>query len=52
MTPQVNTALVAQTVQPHHDPHAEHHAMMPGMVMPQTDDNIWDNVLAATRSWY
>lgn len=49
MTPQVNTALVPQTGHQQHDPHAEHHAMMPGMVMPQTDDSVWDHVLAAAR---
>lgn len=50
MTPQVNTALLPQTGHQHHDAHAEHHAMMPGMVMPQTDDSTWDHVLSAARA--
>lgn len=50
LTPQVNTALAPQTGHPHHDPHAEHHAMMPGMAMPETDNNAWDRVLNAART--
>ena len=50
MTPQVNTALTPHTGHQHADPHAEHHAMMPGMVMPETDDSHWDKVLHAART--
>ncbi|MCP2003433.1 putative iron-regulated membrane protein [Buttiauxella sp. JUb87] len=50
MTPQVNTALTPQTGHPHIDSHAEHHAMMKGMVMPETDDSNWDEVLRAARA--
>ena len=50
MTPQVNTALTPQTGHQHHDPHAEHHAMMPGMVMPAAADESWDRVLHAARA--
>lgn len=50
MTPQINTALIPQTSQQHADPHAEHHAMMPGMVMPETNDSHWDKVLHAARA--
>ncbi len=49
MTPQVNTALTPQTGHQRHDPHAEHHAMMPGMVMPAAADESWDRVLHAAR---
>lgn len=50
MTPQVNTALAPQTGHQQHDPHAEHHAMMPGMVMPTAADESWDRVLLAARA--
>lgn len=51
MTPQVNTALTPQSGHQHHDPHAEHHAMMPGMAMPPAVDNdTWDGVLRAARA--
>lgn len=50
MTPQVNTALTPQTGHQRHDPHAEHHAMMPGMVMPVAADESWDRVLHAARA--
>ncbi len=50
MTPQVNTALTPQTGHQQHDPHAEHHAMMPGMAMPAAADESWDRVLHAARA--
>ncbi len=50
MTPQVNTALTPQTGHQHHDPHAEHHGMMTGMVMPAAADESWDRVLNAART--
>ncbi|HKN03564.1 MAG TPA: PepSY-associated TM helix domain-containing protein [Buttiauxella sp.] len=50
MTPQVNTSLAPQNGHQHHDPHAEHHAMMPGMVMPTAADESWDRVLLAARA--
>jgi uncharacterized iron-regulated membrane protein len=50
MTPQVKTSLAPQTGHQHHDPHAEHHGMMPGMVMPDAADDSWDRVLLAARA--
>lgn len=50
LTPQVNTALVAQPKPEHHSPHAEHHAMMADMPMPAAADETWDRVLAAARN--
>lgn len=49
MTPQLNTALKPQAGHMHSDPHAEHHATMPGMAMPVTPDERWDEVLRTAR---
>lgn len=50
LTPQVNTALAPRSEHAHHDPHAEHHTMMPSMVMPVAADETWDSVLMAARN--